>query len=207
MVPLVFFFIRFWGSIRAILYFAYSSDNGHYNGTGGWLKYMQAIFDPSQGFFNALLFVVTSSEGRQNVVQAWNYLCRYYRLMLAALCPCTQKAKKRNDSNIDSAEMTSGTTADGFLNSLKKENQNGLRDVLNTSAFESSTMPATSEAHTYGDYGVSEMQIESTFSLEEGGHRLSSKDVRDPNHLDFLTVPENVTVHALVRNSIKSDMP
>ena len=208
MVPLVFFFIRFWGSIRAILYFAYSNNNGHYNGNGGWLKYMQAIFDPSQGFFNALLFVVTSTEGRQNVALAWNYFTRYYRLVLTTLCPCTKEAKKRNDSNLDSAEMTSGMTADGFLNSLKKDKQNDLREVLNTSAFDSSTVAATSEAHTYTDYGVSEMHIESSYSMEEGGHRLSSKDVRDPNHLDFLTVPENVTVNALVRNSLKGgDIP
>ena len=201
MVPLVFFSIRFWGSIRAILYFLAADQHGHYNGSGGWLKYMQAIFDPSQGFFNALLFVVTSTEGRQNVVIAWAYLSRYWRMTINCLCPWFSNEKKRSDSNMDSAEMTSNITGEGYFNSLKGD-QNGLREVLNTSAFDSSAMghESSTNRQTSSDrYGVSEVRIESSFSEDEHGNRLSFSR---PQDLDILTVPENITINNLVRNSI-----
>ena len=200
MVPLVFFFIRFWGSIRAILYFLTADRHGHYNGSGGWLKYMQAIFDPSQGFFNALLFVVTSTEGRQNVVIAWVYLSRYWRMLMQFLCPWCVSEKKRTDSNMDSAEMTNNITGEEYFNS--KKGQNGLMEVLNTSAFESSATgheSSTNRQTSTDRYGLSEVRIDSSFSVDENGERLSYSR---PEDLDILTVPENVTINTLIRNSV-----
>lgn len=57
LVPLVFFLVRIWSSLRAVLLVA-SSRNPR------WLELMQAFFDPAQGFFNALLFLVTGNGGR-----------------------------------------------------------------------------------------------------------------------------------------------
>lgn len=198
MVPLVFFSIRFWGSIRAILYFLTADRHGHYNGSGGWLRYMQAMFDPSQGFFNALLFVVTSTEGRHNVVVACRYLTRYWRVVLTYLCPCCVGNKKRNDSNVDSAEMTSNITADGFL----KTDARGLREGLTTSGFDSSALESSGFRQTSVDrYGVSEIRFESSFSVDENGDRMSLGS-KVPDQLDLLTVPEDTTIHILVRNSL-----
>lgn len=163
---------------------------------------MQAIFDPSQGFFNALLFVVTSTEGRQNVFVAWAFLSRYWTSVLLRLCPCCSEIKKRCDSNMDSAEMTSGKVGDGFFNSLKGER--GLQECLNTSVIDSTTMGPVSESqnHRPSDlYRLSEVRFDSSFSMDENAHR-NSGDCR--GDLDILTVPENVTVHTLVRNSLNT---
>ena len=56
-VPVVFFFVRFWGTTRVIASWIHKPW-----ATTHWLAYMQAFFDPSQGFFNGLLFVVCSPE-------------------------------------------------------------------------------------------------------------------------------------------------
>lgn len=60
LLPLVFLFVRFWSSLRIVLAFSgakIASNNG-------FLLVMQAFFDPSQGFFNSLLFVVGSKTDR-----------------------------------------------------------------------------------------------------------------------------------------------
>ena len=81
---------------------------------------MQAICDPSQGFFNALLFVVTSKEGRANVVGACSYLIRYLDPLWDILIPLIKcwSTKSRNVSmtNVDSAELAP-SSASGFLRS------------------------------------------------------------------------------------------
>lgn len=59
LVPLVFFSIRIWGSLRSILIYADRDSSAI-----PWLTYMQALFDPSQGFFNFLLFVASSPTER-----------------------------------------------------------------------------------------------------------------------------------------------
>ncbi len=58
-LPLVFFFIRLWGSLRMILHLTDKTA-----ARDGFLAFMQAFFDPSQGFFNAILFVFSSTEDR-----------------------------------------------------------------------------------------------------------------------------------------------
>lgn len=64
-VPFVFFFVRLWGSLRIIILY----ENPNANVT--LLTYMQAICDPAQGFWNFLLFVMTSQGERTKM---WGYL-------------------------------------------------------------------------------------------------------------------------------------
>jgi hypothetical protein len=126
-VPIVFFLLRFWGSIRVVLYFSYSSNSEEFDRTDKWLKYMQAIFDPSQGFFNSLLFVVTSKEGRANVVGACQFLIRYLDPLWDILSPLVKcwSPKSRNVSltNAENAELTP-SSASGFLRS------NNMKSVI-----------------------------------------------------------------------------
>jgi hypothetical protein len=111
MVPVVFFCLRFWGSIRAVLFFSYPSDSEEFKQIDGWLKYMQAICDPIQGFFNALLFVVTSKEGRANVVMACMYLARYFSPVWELLLrlKCVGSPSRSASATADSNEMSSTT--------------------------------------------------------------------------------------------------
>lgn len=73
-VPLVLILIRIWSSVRIILQYAYP----HEDNADAFFEVMQAIFDPSQGIFNALIFVCASAEDRQNLyiifAQARRYL-------------------------------------------------------------------------------------------------------------------------------------
>ena len=200
MVPLLFFFIRFWGSIRAILYFAEENHDSNHDGEDGWLKYMQAFFDPTQGFFNALLFVVTSTDGRRDIVLASTQLMRFCKLFFEAIFPFLRRGKARSDSNMDSSEMITGS--DGFLHSQKKNVGAGLREGLNTSGVESSYITESQSHGTYTRNEMSEVRIDSSFSaVSDGGHRTTSTDMIG-NEMDFLTVPDNVTVYVLVRNSL-----
>jgi hypothetical protein len=75
-VPIVFFCIRFWGSLRVILNYADSST-----ATNEWLRILVDIFDPSQGFFNAVLFVMLSRDGQRSVLLAFSLFiatCFYF---------------------------------------------------------------------------------------------------------------------------------
>jgi hypothetical protein len=73
-VPVVLFLIRIWSSLRIILYFS----GYHTLGSDAFLEGMQAFFDPSQGFFNALLFVLASPEDRASMLQLFR------RMLVAA---------------------------------------------------------------------------------------------------------------------------
>lgn len=53
---MLFFFIRIWGTLNVILHLVYPSSQFL------WLSMCQAIFDPSQGFVNFVLFVLTSND-------------------------------------------------------------------------------------------------------------------------------------------------
>ena len=66
---MLFFLARIWGSLRIVIY-AFAPDNSYATRSAdGWLHTMQAIFDPSQGFLNALLFVFLSSKN-MNAISA-----------------------------------------------------------------------------------------------------------------------------------------
>jgi len=60
LVPIIFFLIRMWGSVLAIQ----TMINPGKGGTT-WVTWISAFFDPSQGFFNALLFVVFAADVRE----------------------------------------------------------------------------------------------------------------------------------------------
>ena len=55
----------------------------------GFFQLMQAIFDPSQGFFNALLFVLASKSDRNNIMKL---MCRAAHHM-KQLCICRQRSE------------------------------------------------------------------------------------------------------------------
>ena len=60
----MFFLCRLWGSVRIIIHFAASGDSAAASASSSWLQTMQAIFDPSLGFFNAVIFVFMSQQDR-----------------------------------------------------------------------------------------------------------------------------------------------
>jgi hypothetical protein len=70
LVPVLFFLARIWGSLRILIY-AFAGDNAVATSSAdGWMHTMQAIFDPSQGFLNALLFVFLSSKNMNSLGNA-----------------------------------------------------------------------------------------------------------------------------------------
>jgi hypothetical protein len=71
-LPIVFIFIRMWSSLRVILLAAGAEDASR----NEFLQIMQAFLDPSQGFFNAVLFVLFSPEDRSRL---WETLTRTTR--------------------------------------------------------------------------------------------------------------------------------
>lgn len=81
-VPLVLISIRLWSSIRIILQFAHP----HKSNADDFFACMQAFFDPSQGIFNAVLFVFASEEDRNNMFEVTDYL--FQRTQAAALFCC-----------------------------------------------------------------------------------------------------------------------
>jgi hypothetical protein len=62
LVPIVFIVIRLWGSLRVVLHAVDSPASR--NGT---LQLLQAFFDPSQGLFNCVLFVLASRSDRERM--------------------------------------------------------------------------------------------------------------------------------------------
>lgn len=71
-LPIVFILIRLWSSLRVILLAAGAEDASR----NDFLLVMQAFFDPSQGFFNAVLFVFFSPEDRTRL---WDTMTRFAR--------------------------------------------------------------------------------------------------------------------------------
>lgn len=75
-VPVVFFLIRLWGNVRIFIYAFAASSSPATDAADGWMRVMHAVFDPSQGFFNSLIFVLLSREERTNVLSA---LCHCFK--------------------------------------------------------------------------------------------------------------------------------
>jgi hypothetical protein len=73
-LPIVFFFIRFWGSCR-ILINAVSTPSHQTNEAFGIL---QAFFDPSQGFFNALIFILGSEDGYRHTLISLSHFIQVF---------------------------------------------------------------------------------------------------------------------------------
>lgn len=55
-----------WGTLRIFLYLFSSKHSLADHIADSYLFYLQAIFDPSQGFFNAVIFVFFSAKDRTN---------------------------------------------------------------------------------------------------------------------------------------------
>ena len=74
-VPAIFFVIRAWGNWRTVMDLsATSSASMGAEANPSWMELLQAVFDPSQGFFNGLLFVLLSAKSRRSVF-AWAKTC------------------------------------------------------------------------------------------------------------------------------------
>lgn len=58
LIPIVFMICRIWGTVHTFL-------PGHPT----WLSYFQAFFDPLQGFFNGIIFVLLSSNCREEYMK------------------------------------------------------------------------------------------------------------------------------------------
>lgn len=78
----MFFFARIWGSVRIIIYASSDDENLAVQSANTWLRTLQAIFDTSQGFLNAIIFVFLSSE---NMKLLYQLICRP-KLLFDLLC-------------------------------------------------------------------------------------------------------------------------
>jgi hypothetical protein len=96
-VPVMLFFIRMWSSIRIII--QYARPNSNYGDS--FFAGMQAFFDPSQGIFNAILFVFLSPDDRRNMLQLLNKVWQY----VYGLC-CVIET---NNDSIDSGSNNSSS--------------------------------------------------------------------------------------------------
>jgi hypothetical protein len=86
-VPIVFFLCRIWGSVRILIHFAAPSNSAAASAASGWLQTMQAIFDPSLGFFNAVIFVFMSEQDRDAFFKIL-FNVKVYRYIRTS-CVCT----------------------------------------------------------------------------------------------------------------------
>jgi len=75
LVPIIFFMIRVWGSILAIETFLGTPQITA-------ISKLAAAFDPSQGFFNGLIFVFGSTEVREAMTRCCLKMCGKKRAML-----------------------------------------------------------------------------------------------------------------------------
>ncbi len=73
LLPLVFISIRFWSSLRILL--SYYNQAKYAN--NGFLVVMQAFFDPSQGFFNSILFVFFSKSDRTRLFSTFEHIGKW----------------------------------------------------------------------------------------------------------------------------------
>lgn len=100
-VPIVLITIRLWSSIRIVLQFAHP----HKSTADNFFAGMQAFFDPSQGIFNAMLFVFASEEDRRNMFEVISYLA--HRIQSATL-RCVAGGASSNPRDGDNKNEDSG---------------------------------------------------------------------------------------------------
>lgn len=104
-VPIVFFLCRIWGSVRVIIEFSAPSDSPSASASSSWLQTMQAIFDPSQGFFNAIIFVFMSQQDREaffKIIYASQvFQCIRAIFSLFVCCDSNAKQKKNSSDGVD----------------------------------------------------------------------------------------------------------
>lgn len=89
LLPIVFIFVRFWSSLRVLLVFFDEKTAAN----NGFLAVMQAFFDPSQGFFNSILFVFFSRSDRNRLIATFKHLGHsIYQF-------CCSKKKEEDENN------------------------------------------------------------------------------------------------------------
>eukprot|EP00602_Paraphysomonas_sp_CaronLab_P013087 CAMPEP_0185040572 /NCGR_PEP_ID=MMETSP1103-20130426/38791_1 /TAXON_ID=36769 /ORGANISM="Paraphysomonas bandaiensis, Strain Caron Lab Isolate" /LENGTH=327 /DNA_ID=CAMNT_0027579933 /DNA_START=91 /DNA_END=1074 /DNA_ORIENTATION=- len=112
-VPIVFMFVRVWGSVRTIIEFVCAAESAASAASDSWLHIMQAFFDPSQGFFNALLFVLTSEEDTDNLISMLRSVP-----VLGFLVRIICIGDRRHDSNPETSITPDiGPACDGYRDS------------------------------------------------------------------------------------------
>mmetsp|Transcript_17550 Transcript_17550/g.29421 ORF Transcript_17550/g.29421 Transcript_17550/m.29421 type:complete len:543 (-) Transcript_17550:46-1674(-) len=107
-VPIVFFIYRLWGSVRIIIHFAAPSDSPAASASSSWLQTMQAIFDPSLGFFNAVIFVFMSQQDRDAFYNIIFKSKIFLYIRNSAICIAIFGAAR--NSRVKSPQSTSGRT-------------------------------------------------------------------------------------------------
>ena len=113
LAPLIFIFSRFWSSLRIILVAL-----NHPAANSEFLAIMTSFCDPSQGFFNSLLFVWFSSVDRTNLLHAISQF----------VCPgCCGSS-----SNASSYSASSSSLQRGLLGSHREEDTSlNIDDIEN----------------------------------------------------------------------------
>lgn len=158
-IPIVFFIIRFWGNLRILLSFAQSSE-----AQNSTLADMQYFFDPSQGFFNAILFVLSSADGQRSVVFGFSFVCENYLFFIPGSLRCARSLKEQWMP--PTVKIYYSNT-----NSGRSINSEGLKQRLlsNKSLSNGSSFFAESE-YSVGDRAVGE----SEYDYDEGDSGIGS---------------------------------
>jgi hypothetical protein len=187
LLPLVFIFVRFWGSLHILLVYAKSpaAENSVIIG-------LQTFFDPSQGFFNAILFVLFSRSDRQEVYQNLCSFCSF-------CCPLwskkfIKKPSKSSDSVIPRFQEDGVTTTnqlrDQLIHNSKDSEKKGAAPMLNvvtTNQENSPTGPGTRRSRMSrdadGDEFIVLVDLDADFECDDE-NRLSnfSFDSRIPSN-------------------------
>jgi hypothetical protein len=115
LLPIVFIFVRFWGSLHVILVYAKSPAAKNPVITG-----FQTFFDPSQGFFNACLFVLFSKNDRQE-------LFRNIRRLFCRICLFGSKIRQ---SFMGGTQRDTTDSITQMFQAQGEETTNALRDQL-----------------------------------------------------------------------------
>ena len=147
------------------------------------IELLSGVYIFPSGFFNAILFVITSKEGRLNVLEVLSYVLIRVRYNWRALWPWASMYKKRNSN--------SSQPIDDIILS-NKEQIVAVNSTYPPIESNSILEPTTETQVTVETFDANESRAESSFG---GGGS-------DFNNLDLLTLPESESINALVRNSI-----
>lgn len=103
LVPIIFFLTRIWGSLRIFFYISNSSTLESIADSP--LYYLQAIFDPSQGFFNSIIFVFLSTKDRANltIFLTTSYLIHQFLNGCRGLCGYANVSESSSGGQLDPA--------------------------------------------------------------------------------------------------------
>ena len=143
-VPIVFLFCRLWGSVRIIIHVAAPSDSIASSMASGWLQTMQAIFDPSMGFFNALIFVFMSKQDR-DAFFGLIFSARMYRYFRSTDCCIFCIGEEKSSGNESAKEV----------GSRKRARYQGEDSELSISDYEITRKGASYNPHHFDQFDSS----------------------------------------------------